>query len=66
MLTLAAVAMEEVRSSKTESSRLFKHCRGSYSSIKNEKKLYLGPIISQASSNNSSNWWPEKEDREES
>lgn len=34
----AAVAGEEDRSSNTEGSRLFKHCRGSYSLTKNEKE----------------------------
>lgn len=48
---MAAVAGEEVRSSNTDGSRLFKLCRGFYSSIKNEKKTpYLSSNISHASS----------------
>lgn len=48
MVSVATAAGEEIRPSNTKGSRLFKHCQGSYSSIKNEKKnkLYLSPIIS--------------------
>lgn len=62
---MAAVAGEEVGSSNTEGSRLFKLCRGFYSSIKNEKKNLISVLIYHMLALDSSNWWLEKEDRGE-
>lgn len=44
MATVATAAGEEIRPSNTKGSRLFKHCQGSYISMKNEQKK---PTLSQ-------------------